>query len=86
VSSSGRPTPPAADLTILAADLLAASVTSMMTELAGADKWPAAQRVRSALEAYACAREGQILTDPDPQKCQINEDEPAKEGPTERET
>jgi hypothetical protein len=64
--------PPAANLVVLAADLLAAAVESMMSELAGADRWPAALRVRQCLEAYACARQGEILTDPDPQKCQIN--------------
>jgi hypothetical protein len=72
------PPPPAQNLVVLAADLLAASVESMMAELAGADRWPVAQRVRSALEAYACAREGQILTrDSDPQKVQLDEPAPA---------
>lgn len=74
-----KTSPRAQCLVVLAADLLAAAVESMMSELAGADNWPAAQRVRQCLEAYACARQGEILTDPDPQKVQINDPAPRTE-------
>jgi hypothetical protein len=53
---------------VLAADLLAASVESMMSELAGAERWPAALRVREALKAYFIARGCDIPADDDPQK------------------
>jgi hypothetical protein len=68
MSTERQSVPPAQNLVVLAADLLAASVQSMMAELAGAERWPAALRVRQCLEAYACARQGEILTDTDPQR------------------
>ena len=70
-----RPTmPPAANLVVLASDLLAAATKSMLDELAGAENWPAAVRVRQCLEAYEAARCGEIIvTAKDPQCMQINE-------------
>ena len=57
-----RTTPPAAsNLVVLASDLLAAATKNMLDELAGAGLWPAAVRVRQCLEAYECARSGEII-------------------------
>ena len=74
MSSSRHPAPPpAANLVVLASDLLAAAVKTMMDELAGAGHWPAAQRVRQCLDAYDCARSGSIITEAasDPQQCTV---------------
>ena len=73
-----RPTmPPAANLVVLASDLLAAATKSMLDELAGAGHWPAAVRVRQCLEAYECARAGEIIiAAKDPQCMQLDEPTP----------
>ncbi len=61
----------------LAGDLLAVSVKKMLDELAGAANWPAAQKVRSALETYEAVRVGEVLKDETDSQCaQINEPAP----------
>jgi len=53
--------PAAANLVVLASDLLAAATRTMLNELAGAGHWPAAVRVRQCLEAYEAAQCGEII-------------------------
>jgi hypothetical protein len=75
-----RTAPPAANLTVLASDLLAVATKSMLDELAGAGHWPAAVRVRQCLDAYEAARCGEIIiASKDPQCMQLNEPAPLTE-------
>jgi len=68
--------PPAANLVVLASDLLAAATKTMLDELAGAGQCPAAVRVRQCLDAYDAARCGEIIISAKGPQC-MQLDEPA---------
>jgi hypothetical protein len=76
--SSERP-PPAANLVVLASDLLGAATRTMLDELAGAGHWPAAVRVRQCLDAYEAARCGEIIIAAKDPQCMNSEVVPATE-------
>ena len=73
--------PPAINLVVLAADLLAIATSTMLEELAGAGHWPAAVRVRQCLDAYEQARVGDEITNAqsEPQCMQLNKAAPETE-------
>jgi hypothetical protein len=45
-------------MTILAADLLAMRVSTLLAQLAYAGNWPPAEQLKAALETYAAVRAG----------------------------
>jgi len=69
--------PPAMNLVVLAADLLAIATSTMLDELAGAGHWPTAVRVRQCLDAYEQARVGDEITSAQSKPQCMQLDEPA---------
>ena len=59
-------------LVVLSADVVARRATQVLKELAGAERWPAAQRLKEALAAYSEVRLGTVVKDSDPQAMQLS--------------
>lgn len=55
--------PPAANLVVLSADLLAVAVRKLLGELAFAATWEAGVKLRDALDTYESVRIGEIISD-----------------------
>ena len=60
--------PPAHNLTVLSADLLAVAAKRIIEQLACAPSWEPMQQLRAALDTYEATRMGTILRDNDPQR------------------
>jgi hypothetical protein len=72
-----HPTPPPAhNLTVLSADLLAVAAKRVVEQLACSHNWEPMRQLKDALDTYESTRMGTILRDSDPQCTQINEPEP----------
>ena len=67
--------PPAGNLVVLAGDLLAVAATKLLEQLAHAN-WEPATQLKGALDTYEAVRLGQVLRDPDPQCCTLDEPAP----------
>jgi hypothetical protein len=69
--------PPAQNLTVLSADLLAVAAKRIVEQLACSRDWEPMQQLKAALDTYESVRLGQVLRNPDPQCMQLDEPAPA---------